>query len=217
MTCRFKKPCIIKDTTNTVLIMESGYGYHLEGDFKGEISDKIYQVDDDCEDITNEFLKSTWGVVESKEHAEFIIELADWSDIDLCGGCSANEANFFSITTDGQLYLWANTSAIPRKRVSITIPLPHKEEWPQIGDEVCWSNGSYKGVVKSVCGCYAWVRESDGEFNTLWIEGLSKPKTAQDLKIEELQAKLCELNAVDNYILAYEIVTGGVEGLSYED
>ncbi len=55
-----------------------------------------------------------------------------------------------------------------------------------------------------------------GVYNTFKVEELKKPKSKQELLIEELQTKLCDNNAVDNYILACDIINGEIEGLSYE-
>ena len=89
------------------------------------------------------------------------------------------------------------------------------DEWPQVGDEVCWSNGCYNGVVKARHWNDLWVMESDGEFSTLYIDDVSKPKTPEDLLIEELQTKLVKNNAVDNWMLAANIISGDIEGLTY--
>ena len=53
-------------------------------------------------------------------------------------------------------------------------------EWPQVGDKVCWSNGCYKGVVKARHWNDLWVMESCGEFSTLYIDDVSKPKTPEE-------------------------------------
>ena len=98
---------------------------------------------------------------------------------------------------------------------------PKAKEWPQVGDEVEFPSG--KGVL---CVCEPdsqgiVIVKSEYEdlgliYKKVSLDAIKKPKTEQELKIEELQTKLCNLNAVDNYILASEIVMGNVEGLSYE-
>lgn len=169
-----------------------------------------------CADITQEFLQETWGVVESKEHAEFIIELAENAGLELAR-ISCNHGNFFAIDTEKLIFL--NIESIARGGCKqITIPLPPKaKKWtPEVGDEVCWGSDR-GGVVKSLSDGLAWIKESkDKQYTTVYVSSLKKPKSAQELKIDELQTKLCENDAVDNYILACDIVMGNIEGLSYD-
>lgn len=101
--------------------------------------------------VTNQFLSNTWGVVESKEHAEFIVELAKNCGIRLYS--TQNEKKYFCC--DGK-YLWFTGFehyALNKNRKQITIPLPPKadineaghnlvfassecKEWPCVGDNV---------------------------------------------------------------------------------
>jgi len=129
MKREFKSPCIIKDTTNTVLIMNDGFGYHLHGDFQGEISDREYYIDSDCKNITREYLQNTYGEVESPEHAEFIIELAELHGIKRAFTSPMKTINAFAFK-GGNLYLYGlgldELTQLPTRK--ITIPLPPKTD-----------------------------------------------------------------------------------------
>ena len=90
------------------------------------------------------------------------------------------------------------------------------DEWPCVGGDathpVC-------GLCKVMSladsnGVVAVLNESG--FNVLVFNSdLSKPKTPEDLLIEELQTKLVKNNAVDNWMLAANIISGDIEGLTY--
>lgn len=98
--------------------------------------------------------------------------------------------------------------------------MEYTKEWsPKIGDKVVITDKHNKleGELLALTKEYAIISQPHGEQH-LHLSGWSfeKPKSAEDLKIEELHAKLCEFNTVDNYILACDIVMGNIEGLSYE-
>lgn len=104
------------------------------------------------------------------------------------------------------------------------------EEWPKIGDEVLVCADSKRLIeikgkkVKLIGKC----THSDGatiltvEHRGLGVFAVAsgpwikKPKSKEDLLIEELQAKLLDNNAVDTWMLAANIVNGDIEGLSYD-
>ena len=91
------------------------------------------------------------------------------------------------------------------------------DEWPKVGDKaahpVCglckvMSLADSNGVVAAL---------NESGFNVLVFKlDLSKPKTPEDLLIEELQTKLVKNNAVDNWMLAANIISGDIEGLTYK-
>lgn len=171
---------------------------------------------------TKEDLMNTWGVVESKEHAAFIAELAKNAGFN----CTEKYKGHFSFA----FYPSGNFSfhqieigeLNTDKLKQITIPLPPKEkEWPCEGDKVEFPTGKGVLVVSKPDEQGIVIVESlDDELGSVYkrvsLKAIEKPKSAQDLKIEELHAKLCEFNTVDNYILACDIVHGKIEGLSYE-
>lgn len=196
-----------------------------------------------------EDLMNTWGEVESKEHAEFIVEVADSAGLGVIIeiGAEINELKFFSVTDRGCLYMWTSRVGISVTRKQITIPLPPKnkaekpdfpkppkhfdcvcnkcggkccigncDEWPQVGDRVRWDKNDYSGTVKAVSEGKAWCKLDSGLYHTIGFDRLKKPKSKQDLLIEELHQKLLANNCSDEYLLACDIVQGKVEGLSYE-
>ena len=217
MSEEMKYPAFYESNSHhqVVLAYSPSLALHTDGEFKGEASER-YDVSR-AANITHEYLKETWGVVESKEHAEFIVELAENAGFKFFD--VGNSRKFFYFNSSEILFSEFKRF-IPSvdTRKEITIPLPPKtKEWtPEVGDEVCWSNWKRKGELKSICDGWAWIKDDSGEFISLMAKYIKKPKSAQELKIEELQTKLCENNAVDNYILACDIVMGNIEGLSYD-
>ena len=101
------------------------------------------------------------------------------------------------------------------------IPLPVKDkEWPKVGDKVEFPSG--KGTL---CVCEPddqgiVIVQSEYEdlgfiYKRVAFSAIKKPKTKDDLLTEELQAKLCNNNYVDNFTLASDIINGMIPGLSY--
>ena len=93
---------------------------------------------------------------------------------------------------------------------------PNNDEWPKVGDEVTHPACGLCKVMSLADsnGVVAVLNESG--FNVLVFNSdLSKPKTPEDLLIEELQTKLVKNNAVDNWMLAANIISGDIEGLTY--
>ena len=212
-----KYPYIGKyETTNTetlCLFYKEGFAINL--DDKQRAATDLY-LENAFKDITREYLSNTWGVVESKEHAEFIIELAVNCGFEQRTGLEKAYPCYFCLDKD-EVYFFSqkhNASNDGEKQITISLP-PKTKEWPQVGDEVLTSDEI--GVVKSPQdskGFYAVL--IDGELSLLHNTEFEKPKSKQELLIEDLQTKLCNNNAVDNYILACDIINGEIEGLSYE-
>lgn len=150
--------------------------------------------------ITREYLQNTYGEVVSPEHAEFIIELAELHGFD-CGEFIAGEDVYFYAGENSIDFTSFEPIASNDGKKQITIPLPPKadkqklSEWPQVGDEVCWSNGCYKGVVKARHWNDLWVMESCGEFSTLYIDDLSKPKTPEEELRDDIQSIIFKRHA----------------------
>lgn len=76
-------------------------------------------------DITHEYLSNTWGVVESKEHAEFIIELAEGCGLESLQDGVGNK-NYFHIG-EKSFALFINKPTYIGNCKQITIPLPPKK------------------------------------------------------------------------------------------
>ena len=320
MDSEIKYPYIGEGDISGAVMLFTGIGEAITID-RGQSNHKDKETGlSECffKNITHEYLSNTWGVVESKEHAEFIIELAELHGFELHNDFSVGVTHF--VISNGEVVLTYCTPAIGEYHKKITIPLPPKTEvsagdltpeeefelhqnqavqalnsdyyehnnvdgtikincrskfvdietwpnlgdpvtvygqqgdvilpadkngfyiinadglylaakekgiteceeiesedtWPQVGDEVCWSNGHRKGELKCIHDGWAWVKVDEDDFASIKTDKLTKPKSKEDLLIEELQAKLCENNYVDNYTLANDIVNGMIEGLIYE-
>ena len=162
-----KLPAIIDNVgyNQKVLIFKCGKAYHLEGDYEGEWSNGEYYIESQCKNITQEYLANTYGKVESKEHAEFIVELAKNAGLSVF--TPASSVNHFIIKDGLSFHNCEKIKSTELKQ--ITIPLPPKqiqtatseeefemqqimknngdnlvlgcedsncEEWPKVGDEV---------------------------------------------------------------------------------
>ncbi len=86
--------------------------------------------------------------------------------------------------------------------------------WPKVGDQVTFF-GQQGVLVLPADANGMYVVESNGRYFIPKISDMTKPKSKQDLLIEELQSKLVNNNAVDNYILACDIINGDIDGLIY--
>jgi len=114
---------------------------HLTGERKGKWVN--YIVNGMVKNITHEYLSNTWGVVESKEHAEFIVELAEsakCTGLEIAKHKIASGQTFkgvcFNFYTDNGV-LWFSfhheSQAKNRGEKQITIPIPPKTELPEAG------------------------------------------------------------------------------------
>lgn len=77
-------------------------------------------------DITREYLQNTYGEVESKEHADFIIELAKNTDLDIGTYSEKRDSHFY---TDNDYIGFTDSEALASNggEKKITIPMPPKE------------------------------------------------------------------------------------------
>ena len=88
------------------------------------------------------------------------------------------------------------------------------DEWPKIGDKV--TVFGQQGVIALPADKHGvFIVEANRGYLAPQLRDLSKPKSKEDLLIEELQTKLVNNNAVDSYILACDIVNGDIDGLVY--
>lgn len=109
--------------------------------------------------ITHEYLRNTYGKVESKEHAEFIVKLAESAGFKLISaGVSMSSVNSFMIYGDDKAI---SVYTMKVEHLSndagyklITIPLPPKEseEWPKVGDEVLIDSGEHLSKLENFNG-----------------------------------------------------------------
>jgi hypothetical protein len=214
---KVKTPCVMKFKDDYLFYFDSMKHLNLTS-----MEIRVSGIESCDSNVTNQFLQNTWGVVESKEHAEFIIELAKlhgfgvWKAIKIERGYDIKM--FFFCPTDNELQLYHNdvSPSMINGEKQITIPLPPKaKEWPQVGDEVEYRGAKFKVLMTADKSGHI-VADDNGNYINPHIEDIKKPKSKQDLLIEGLQTKLCNNNAVDNYILACDIINGEIEGLSYE-
>lgn len=189
-----KYPAILKSTcgSQTVVVYKDGSAYHIEGDFKGEYS-KAYNTDD-TRNASKEVLANTYGKVESKEHAEFIVELAKVNGIP---GAKHGKGEFFNFFTDysGDIRLgfFNERKAKCEGEKLITIPMPPKEvevvdEWPRVGSKVTWGEREIIGTVKCIDNGWAWILCPDGKYTQQGVKYLKPPKTEEEKLRDEVKA-----------------------------
>lgn len=98
-----------------------------------------------------------------------------------------------------------------------------KDDWPVVGSYVSLrykfdsKRIMYTGELLYLSSNHIIIK-SENNNDCYCIRGewdIEKPKSKEDLLIEELQTKLCNNNAVDNYILACGIINGDIAGLVY--
>jgi len=183
-----KYPTILKsiDGSQTVVVYKDGSAYHIDGDFKGEYS-KAYNTDDTV-NAGKEVLASTYGKVESKEHAEFVVELAGVNGVKCYSSYKSYSSNGFCFYVNGYgeltLAFMHIVKCMDNAEKPITIPLQPKQggdsdEWPMVGSKVNWGNTS-KGEVKSISDGFAWVKTNGGDYHTVYVSSLKKPKTPEE-------------------------------------
>ena len=209
-----KYPAVFRDTNTsssgdsnqqTVLIYQDGDAIHLTGKFKGQYTARWSTFN--AINITQEYLSNTWGVVESKEHAEFIVELCKVNDIEVFNGFDIGITNF-AIVKNEVIFTYGKPQVSEHDK-QITIPLPPKaeaneaghnlvfassecKEWPCVCDEVVWGDLTHKGVVKSISDGFAWIKRDSGEYTTVYISSLKKPKTPEEALRDDVSTYLCD-------------------------
>lgn len=102
--------------------------------------------EEDFTNITREYLANTYGRVESKEHAEFVVELAKNAGIECASHWDGGRRKirfFLFYYCDDRLLLGFFLKGLAERSAEkqITIPMPPKEveevdEWPKVNDEV---------------------------------------------------------------------------------
>lgn len=245
---------------SVVLFTDNSFGVAIkhenkkwEGVCRGGWNESIFT------DITREYLQNTWGAVESKEHADYIIELAElhgfkvWRPSDglarvthfvIYGGeikmhshnCASAISNMelkkvmiplmpqskvddmFEKESELHKSIADNLELEPNSKqiAAISPPKVKEEYWPNVGgeavsiysDKVC---GEIMAIgIDNIC-----FKLDSGNLVVMNIGEVKKPKSKQDILTEELQAKLCNNNYVDNFTLASDIINGMIPGLSY--
>jgi len=120
-------PAIYKDTGKAIYLYFDADNYYC---FGRDMWDKTYDEDDHGNDIniTPEYLANTYGKVESKEHAEFIVDLGDINNLSSRTGYTEEHPSWFCFNDDDELFFFDNESdANDNGEKLITIPLPPKQ------------------------------------------------------------------------------------------
>lgn len=91
---------------------------------------KIVVSEDTLKNITREYLTNTYGKVESKGHADFIVKLAKVNAIEVCNNYYEGLAFCFFLDLKKEIILgfFKEEYAKDGGEKLITIPLPHKDD-----------------------------------------------------------------------------------------
>lgn len=189
-----KYPAIYKSVEGSEYLYQNKDSYYCYERQLWDSSEPHHDCHHSDTNITAEYLANTYGEVKSKEHAEFIVKLAE---VAKCAGLEvakhkiANAESFkgifFNFYNDNGTLWFAfhyEIQAKNRGEKQITIPLPPDcesvDEWPKVGEVVLTASKS-KAKVLATYNKKAWVEYVSGSegFNTLNIASLSKPKTPE--------------------------------------
>lgn len=213
-----------------VLFVSAGFGAQLNSKGCGWCEEEIgiYSTSDDWDEreftnITREYLANTYGEVKSKEHADFIVKLAEGAGFEV--GLYCQDDKWFCFSENFLFFYTKESRASGAKEKLITIPLPPKEpepkEWPQVGDEVFCEHPSGQtqtGELLALTKEYAIIQR-EGYEQHLYLKSweLSKPPTPE----EELESKIdkylkVELSSPLIRNLTRAIINGEIKGLSYK-
>ena len=192
-----------------------------------------FDTSDAWENITADYLRNTCGKVENKEHADFIVKLAEGAGL----GCGKfNELRDGYFCTDGNMLLFTISESTAKNKGEklITLPLPPKEpevkEWPQVGDiaiysshekpmhhedcnldEHCivdtWRNGDKLIVIATVTihGKRTPVVQNDRtqEVSSIRTKLIKKPPTPEEELRDELMDATIKSMSDDSYDLTH--------------
>lgn len=203
-----KSPAIYQSTVNGNVIL-------FFTDNQGAVLDKRETIigtsgkwsESKFKNITAEYLADTYGEVKSKEHAEFIVKLAEVNDFRLCNPKETYKKWF--CFDDDELYFFDDVGdANNLDEKLITIPLPPEcesvDEWPKVGDEVQTSDGV--GSVKLLPDSKGYyVISIKDEYYQYQLDELSKPK-APEQELRDLLLLLWEENNHD-FDMLLDVVT----------
>ena len=105
----------------TVIFTDENAGIEIGG----EMSFRDDWTEINYKNITTEYLANTYGEVESKEHAEFIVKLAKTNGLIVYEASYPIKRDYFAFSKHGKLFFFSEESqANFNKRKKITIPLP---------------------------------------------------------------------------------------------
>lgn len=220
---------------------ESTFCFNDSSAFEDWIADKNKNEHKKDKNITVEYLANTYGEVRSKEHAEFIVKLAEVNGFKL-KGYARNSGYFYTWRLDdGSLFFSFckdEKVAMDDDEKLITIPLPPKEkpmvsqkECPAVGDEVLIDSTEHLSELENFNGEKCKVigicehkgkniltisHKSLGVAALIMGEWIKKPPTPE----KELESKLSALMNSDSCgscgDIAKAIINGEIEGLEYK-
>lgn len=122
-------PCILDSGAYTWLAYDHENGIALNDNLK-KYKGNISFDSDPLKDVTADYLRNTYGKVDSKEHSEFIVKLAESAGFSQCHNAKAGEAMSFMFYSDGEFGIYDKTHnelVNMQDRKLITLPLPPKE------------------------------------------------------------------------------------------
>lgn len=193
-------PCILKGS-HIWLAFDNSNATTLDSDH-GANKGNVNFEDEAFKNITREYLANTYGKVESKEHAEFVVELAENHGYQLKGSFHEGDDNYFHFVESKKILFFSSGFSDNKQ---ITIPMPPKEvkgirlasdfgvdikeckvannkvKWPKIGDDVVWDGNEYTGTVKAISDGNAWCKLGNGNYLTI----------QKELKNQKHQSKSC--------------------------
>lgn len=217
-----KYPCITRnDNEIEMILFNEDAAIILNGIHKGQPHDVYPRFRNRYKNITREYLANTWGVVESKEHAEFIIELAEGCGLESLQDDGGNK-NYFHIG-EKSFALLINKPTYIGNCKQITIPLPPKadineaghnlvfassecKEWPCVNDDVLIDMSGYdvvygRNVDGLICKVLSIFKDDDTTVYAVNRDGvnycfirdlLKKPKTPGEALRDDISAYLCD-------------------------
>ena len=181
----------------TIFISEC-FGAQLDDNAYGWRSENIFVyndgwLEDEFKNITREYLANTYGKVESKEHAEFIVELAENHGYQLKGSFHEGDDSYFHFVESKKILFFSSGFSDAKL---ITIPMPPKEvevvdEWPKVGDEVIFTDllQHYEQYKEDYCGKVSKViarfKYEQGEFITVHREHCAVMTVRVDIAIQD--------------------------------
>lgn len=165
-------PAIYKSEDGNLYLYENRANCYSFG-YKNWIgsNDNIFDTHESDKNITAEYLANTYGEVKSKEHAEFIVELAKNAGFSVVRPYK-DKRRFFSFW-DGQLgFFELESIATSSCAKQITIPLPNKQLATTETKDV-ESNIVIVDAIPTINHCVADNICSDHEFGTKESERLN--------------------------------------------
>ena len=172
--------------------------------------------------ITAEFLANTYGKVESKDHAEFIVKLAEANGLRIASKWTKGKFFCFIVDCEDKVFLFFYSERVAKFEGEklITIPLPPEDksmesqkEWPQVGDKALTDSKEVVEVV-AIDNDVAWVKHSFCEtkygYLSMRIKMLSKAPTPEEGLAREIEKMIYDGmdNSYDLNHNCYYLVSG---------